>query len=431
MFLDLVRQFWQLEQQQWLSPARLSELQYQRLQKLIAHAWERVPYYRRLFAEHGLRPQDIATVDDLRKLPILAKQTLQRGAPSDFLAEGLDPKQLITKKTSGSTGKPLTLHRTRHEDLCGGLTWFRARTANGVLPWHKQAAIVDSDRIPKAQGLCDRVRTLLKRSRLYITSGRPVHEQIDALRSYRPRVISGYSQSLKLLAHALKQSGIKETSPRLVVGSAELLDESARALINEVFGVKMVDIYATVEADVIAWECAEHFGYHLNVDSLVVEFIRNGSACAAGAPGHVVVTPLYLNAMPLIRYDLGDIASPMDGLCPCGRGLPLMQMAQGRSDNFVTLPSGAIIPPVGTFATIIEKEEAVIEYLVAQEAPDLVVVKLMTRGGRHPEVAERVRCGVGELLRHEAVVRVEVVDRIERGSQAKIRRIISKVPVNF
>jgi len=81
-------------------------------------------------------------------------------------------------------------------------------------------------------------------------------------------MIEGFSQTLKFLAYTLQQSGITDVTPRMIIGLAELLDPSTRALINEVFRVEMVDKYGTVEADCIGWECPEHCGYHLNTDSL-------------------------------------------------------------------------------------------------------------------------------------------------------------------
>jgi len=135
--------------------------------------------------------------------------------------------------------------------------------------------------------------------------------------------------------------------------------------------------------------------------------------------------------MPLIRYDLGDIGVPKEGQCRCGRGLPLMELIQGRADNFITLPSGAIVPPVGTFGEIIGAEPAVVEYLVVQEDYDLIVVELVLAGKAGAEVLARVRGRIEDLLRHEATVRVEAVDRIDRGVQPKVRAILSRVPVPF
>jgi len=193
----------------------------------------------------------------------------------------------------------------------------------------------------------------------------------------------------------------------------------------------MVDFYAAVETKCIAWECSKRCGYHLNSDTLVVEFIRDGKPAKPGEPGHIVVTPLYLYAMPLIRYDLGDVGIPMGKQCPCGRGLPLMEMIQGRADDLITLPSGKIVPPIGTFAPLFENEPRIVEYLIVQEEYDLIITTIVVREGNGSDEVKRIKCGVEDLVGHEATVKVEIVDRIDRSTAAKIRRIISKVPVSF
>ncbi len=188
-----------------------------------------------------------------------------------------------------------------------------------------------------------------------------------------------------------------------------------------------MDLYATAEAYGIAWECPRHSGYHINADSLIVEFVRDGRPAKVGEPGHIVVTSLYQYAMPLIRYDFEDIGIPTDKKCPCGRALPLMAMIQGRVDDFVTLRNGTIIPPIGTFADVINCEQDVLEFLVIQEDYDLIVVKLVINAENDLDLIERVRHGIEELIQHEAVVKVEIVNQIDRGNDVKLRRIISKV----
>lgn len=415
---------WQSERKQWLSANQLAELRRTRLQKLIMHSYNRVPFYRNIFDQHGLNPKDVLDIEDLHKVPILTKQVLQQGNSTDFLAQGIDPSQCDITRTSGSTGKPIEILRLRNENLWGWyMTMVRAQIANGVRPWHRQAFIEDRARMPKKNWSISR----LKPQEVYLLAGQQVQEQLNILQSVRPHFIRGYSNSLSLLAHSMKQSNIKDISPKIVMGYAELLDKASRSLINEVFNVEMVDLYATAETYGIAWECPKHSGYHINADSLIVEFIRDGRPAKVGEQGHIVVTSLYQYAMPLIRYDLEDIGIPTNEKCSCGRDLPLMAMIQGRVDDFVTLRNGTIIPPIGTFADVINGEQDVREFLVVQEDYDLIVVKLVVNAENDLDLIGRVRHGIEDLIQHEAVVKVEIVKQIDRGNDVKLRRIISKV----
>lgn len=419
---------WQSQRKQWLSTNQLAELRRTRLQKLIRHSYDKVPFYRNLFDQYGLKPKDILGVEDLNKLPILTKEMLQQGNPTEFLDENINPQQCDITRTSGSTGKPLEIFRTRNENLYGWyMTMIRAQIANGVRPWHRKAFIEDRARMPEKNWSISR----LKPKEIYLLAGQHVLEQLEALRSLRPHFIFSYSNSLSLLAHSIKQSNIKDISPKIVIGYAELLDDTSRNLINEAFNVEMVDLYATAEAYGIAWECPQHSGYHINADSLIVEFVRDGRPAQVGEPGHIVVTSLYQYAMPLIRYDFEDIGIPTDEKCSCGRDLPIMSMIQGRVDDFVTLRSGTIIPPVGTFADVINDEQNVREFLIIQEDYDLILVKLVNNDENDLDLIGRVKRGIEDLVQHEAVVKVEVVNEIDRGNNAKLRRIISKVDTSL
>jgi phenylacetate-CoA ligase len=364
----------------------------------------------------------------LLKIPILTKDVLQRHSFTDFLDRTVNPRQCVIKSTSGSTGKPLQILRSPQEQNHRGTLYIRALAANGLRPWHKRAIIVAANRIPLRKSLLDQVQRSRK---IFLLSDANIQHKIDVLESFQPQAIRGYNQSLKFLAYALKIAGIKDITPRFVFGTAEILDQPARSLINEVFGVEMVDIYGSIEAGCIAWECPHHCGYHLNVDTLFLEYIRDGKSANSGEPGRIVVTPLDSYAMPLIRYDLGDIGLPMETQCDCGRGLPLMRIIQGRADDFITLSDGTIIPPIGTFDKAFELNGKVLEYSVVQESLDLIAVKLVYCEGEPLDIVEKVKDRLEELIRHLARVKIEIVDHIDTTPGGKLRRISSNIPVKF
>ena len=417
----------QLQRQQWLTSAELSELQNRNLRRLIAHAYTHVPYYKQLFDEYGILPTDINGIDDLPKIPVLTKKILQQGKGSNSLAGNIAFDKLLAISTSGSTGLPLTIRRTEEEDIYGGLRMTRAVLANGIRPWQKRVNIVAPKRITGNQSLWRRI----SRKTYSLPATLDVLDQIKILRRFNPQLIFGYKSSLERLAHAVERFEVKDITPRFVVSTAELLKESTRDFIDRVFGVRMIDIYASVEANCIAWECPDHYGYHLDTDTLVVEFIRDGKPVKKGEPGRIVITLLYRYAMPLVRYDLGDIGIPSGKQCPCGRGLPLMEMIQGRADDFITLPGGGTIAPTGAFANSIEDKPGVMEYRVIQEDYDLITIELVVDGVDGLHVAGQVKRDIEDLVQNEAAIRVKVVDCIDRKAEDKIRRIISKVPTSF
>lgn len=412
--------FWRVWRQQWLPPKRLAELRLLGLQALIAHAYERVPFYHERWTSLGLHPSDITSESDLAKFPSLSKAELQGRPVQDFLAEGTNIHQTISYRTSGSTGRPLTVHLSPSENQIANSITTRANIASGSRPWRRRATLRAVDRIPQRHGFW-------KRMRLELPSGKDPREYLQVLLAYRPAEIHGYNQSLRQLAQLLIDEGIHELRPRCVVGTAELLTLRDRALINDAFGVSMVDHYASIEARSMAWECPRHKGYHLNSDTTVFEFINDGQPAEPGTPARIIVTPLYLRSMPLIRYEMGDVAALSAQACPCGRTLPLMEMLKGRRDDCVILASGRRVVPVGSFANVIEAESDVVEYFVTQEALDLIVVQLVLRSQPSQSIPSRVQKGIRELVHDEARIRVICVDSIQREGRPKLRRIASKI----
>lgn len=407
---------------QKLSPEALHARQTAGLVELVQHAFANVPHYHRVFTEHGLRPEQIRGLDDLAKLPLLTKADV-RAAGVELYEGGAIPKDGITRYTSGSTGNRLVLHQSDEDGFRLFCTWFRAYWSNGQRPWHRIALITDLDTVKKTK------KPAVGTAPLLLWSGQDPREQVAALSDYRPQVIRGFNQSLGLLARAVLKAGVTGIRPKVVFGLGELSDARARASIQRAFGVPLSDVYACQEVGCIAWECPEQHRYHLNADNMIVEILKDGRPAAPGEPGLVVITSLALRQMPMIRYVLGDVASLSSARCLCGRGLPVLELLQGRADDFVTLPSGRVIPPIGTFAHVLEEEEAVIQYLVLQESPDRLVVKIVA-----PEVTgeakERIHRGITTLVSGEAVVQVEVVEKIEQASN-KMRRVISRVPLNL
>ncbi len=428
LFLKRLRCFRQLLRQQWLSPEQMSALRRRRLRRLVRHAGRCVPYYRRMFAQLGMRPEDIRDEGDFRRLPLLKKTDITAHGLRPFLSEGYDPARTTTVMTSGSSGRPMTFIRTPEEEALGHLTYPRALMANGVRPWHRQVVIMPANRLSDAKSP---LGALKRRWKLFLEAGPASDRQIEVLRAFRPSVIRGYNGNLQMLAAAIEERGITDIRPRFVFGTAELLDAGARERINRAFGVEMRDLYGCSEAHCVAWECPAGEGYHINADTVLVEFLRHGRPVAPGEPGRVVITPLHVFAMPLLRYEIGDIGIPLAGRCACGRGLPMMKMIQGRSDDFVTLPSGFVVPPVGTFADVFEARPDVAEFFLLQEKKDLIRVRIVPRGRLQPDTLDRLQRDIEALTRHEAVVEIVVVDRLERPPGGKIRRIASRVPVSL
>jgi phenylacetate-CoA ligase len=158
--------------------------------------------------------------------------------------------------------------------------------------------------------------------------------------------LDGYSSSLVLLAKEVHRIGLKSIKPRVMFGNAEVISVESRRFIEEVFGAPYCDQFGCAEIDRSAWECLERHGYHMDIDSVITEFLDPaGEPVSTGERGDITYTSLFNFTMPLIRYSVGDVGVPSDDVCSCGVKLPLMEVVEGRRDSFLTLPDNRLVSP--------------------------------------------------------------------------------------
>lgn len=406
--------------------SELVALQEKKLRAIVRHAYDSVPFYHRFLESHGISPTEIRSISDLKKLPLVTKREVQEN-PYDMVSWKVDPSKCVKLKTSGSTGFPLTVIKGR-DDLnfqhavslrqsleCGE----RLRDKVAQVRWTGSASAQERARNPQ-KPLYEKIGFLRNE---WILADRVSWESIiDTLSLRKPDVIVSYPGILKPIAERAEN----KLHPRLVFSTAEILDKRTRTLIVESLGAQVIDSYGSVEAGDIAWECPQqHDGYHMNVDSVVVEFVRDEENVAAGEDGEIVITNLFNYAMPLIRYRLGDIGSLRAEECSCGRTLPLMQGLKGRCNDFIILPDGRELSP-WFFWNMIDLN-GVSEFRIVQEKTDVIRVWLKPTGRYGKEQAERSAMGLRRIFGEQVNTLIEVVDEIPRDSSEKQRSVVSHV----
>ncbi|MCU0611806.1 MAG: hypothetical protein MUE60_08470 [Candidatus Eisenbacteria bacterium] len=409
---------------QWKSPEELADIQNAKLRQLIRHAHARVPVYRRLFDEAGIRPSDIQTVDDLPRIPIMSRRTLHESPLEDRLARGVEPDRCRQSATSGTTGIPLKLHVTPRDATLKSLTWARAFLSRGMRPWDRMVAFIGQEHVRTASSWYERVG--LWRRREVSTWAGPeawVHE----IRQWRPRALVGYVMTLRLLADHLLRAGIDDVTPSLVFHSSAVLDDVSRRFLEGTLRTRIVDIYGSDEAGCIAWECGACRGYHVSSDVLVVELLRNGNRVSPGEEGEVIITNLHAYAMPFIRYAQGDVARMSTEPSACGRGLPLLERIEGRTDDFLVLRGGKMISPHPVYHCI-DHVPGIARWKAVQHAVDQLTVYIELERRHEPAAIHgAVRRNLQALLGPEVALTVETVECLPVDPSAKFRVVTSTV----
>jgi phenylacetate-CoA ligase len=305
--------------------AELRAWQDARLRRLVLHAYEAVPFYRRLFDRHRLHPRHIRGVVDLDLIPTTDKTEMRRRGPLDVLAKGHDPDALIALRSHGTTDVPFAVRRTWLEDMLQSLLRFRAYRDFGVR--HRdRIVVVGVDGRPDA-GL-GRSLLVLGYEQKLVVDGRLDPVLVAAqLREAQPDVVVGLPSVLGRLAAPELAADVSAIRPRLVILGGEAAPPTIRLRIRETFAAPLREIYTSHEVPLLAWECRHSGDLHTSDDGVLVEVLRDGRPAEPGETGEVVVTNLHAYAMPFIRYRLGDLATRAT---PCGCGAPFAALTDIR-----------------------------------------------------------------------------------------------------
>jgi phenylacetate-CoA ligase len=213
----------------------------------------------------------------------------------------------------------------------------------------------------------------------------------------------------------------------LISSTSGLLDENARQLISSACRARVFDIYASEEAGaVIAWECPVCSSYHINIDCIVLEIIRDGRPVHSREEGEVVITNLNYYTMPFIRYKLGDLAVLDDRSPRCGRGFPLLKSINGRKGDYIVLASGRKITPHPFFLAL-DSMVGVGEWKLTQVSLTQIDVDITTSGSTPGRLATEIDSRIRDIVGQEIEVKVRTVESIKRSPSEKLRSVVSKI----
>jgi len=407
-----------------INSEKLAKIQEKKLRLIIRYAYEHNIFYHKLYREKKVNPYEIKTITDLKKIPIVERKTMQDNFPRTVSID-VDPNQCFKLQTSGSTGMPLTvlvdtatqiqrrILSLRQFFECGGKRKYKQMEFRNVddmplpvenIPISIGRKLIDwpfprSIRVPINNIALDRAKSILLKK--------------------KPEVIFGYPSFLYSLVETLEE----KYGSQILFTTGEMLTYDYRKMIKSKFCGNIIDSYGCTEVGDIGWECPnEHVGYHLNTDSVFVEFIKEGNNVSDGEEGEIVLTDLTNTAMPFIRYKIGDIGLLGDSLCSCGRTLPLMRTLKGRSDDFVLLPSGKKISPLALLD--LNTMKGIFEFRVVQRNSRLI--ELWIRAAENTEVnVQKFVSAVKDVIGEDIEIRIRLVEKIPVDKSGKLRRIIS------
>ena len=415
------------------NPSKMRRYQEKKLRSIVRHAYNYVPFYHRLLRAAGVLPDDIRFLEDLSKLPVVKKNELRHSNFADLLSVGAKGS-LKTMRTSGSTGEPFKFCINAQENDWRKALYMRGNIVCGQKPRDRWVVVTAPHHFFDTTSIQKRIGVF---SQDCVSLFFPIEKQVELVSKLSPDVLDGYSGSLLLLAQEAMRQNIKSINPRIIFGTADLIDQNSRRLVEEVFNAPFYDQFGCAEIDRAAWQCPEKKGYHIDVDSVIVQFVDSeGKDVAVGEKGEVVYTSLFSKTQPFIRYGINDVGEALSDECSCGIKLPMMKVVEGRKDSFIRLPNGGMLSPMGfwTIMHYFENADQIEQFRVIQNS--LESIKILVKKTKGLKVDDDVLRR--NLVNHLATclrvdneqpieLEVEFVEELTRDKSGKLRSVISSL----
>lgn len=413
--------------------ATIRRAQDRRLARTIAHAAATVPYYRDTLRALRLAPDDVRTVADLARLPIVERRQVQED-PERFLSSARPRSEYLELRTGGSSGAPLSVH---HDPLS-----VLENTAHGERHRATLRRLIGKRRfrtllVGSPRGADAELRAFARRFALVprAAAGETVHFTMAdrpeavarAIAGSRPDVVLGYGSYLERIAQILEEEHPRDVAPHVFAYGGDAMAPPARTRIAARLGATVWSSYQAVECLKIAFECARGAGLHVHADLCALRVVdRDGNDVAPGGRGEVVISNLVNRATVLLNYRLGDEVTLLGDACGCGSPLPLVSFPEGRVEDWFPLPSGERVY-TQRLRAIFTDERDVWRYQIVQERPSVLRIALVAADGADRAViASRVGAAIARVVGPGVAITVSYVDDLERTADGKVRAVVRR-----
>lgn len=392
---------------------------------ILTHAYENVPYYRKLLDAQGIQPAEVGRPEVWQQIPLLEKEIV-RANTDDLISRAVDPDKMMWVTTSGSTGMQLRILLDPNINAAAFALFWRAWGSGGYYHLGQRHAIMKGVFYEKGWRYNRSIRAL------ELSTARVGPETVtlfrDLILKYKPRFMRGYPSAMYLFSRLLRERNLDLHIPMIITGSETLYDFQ-RKEIESVLRTRIYNHYTHWERCASVLEC-DAGRMHAQLDYGYHEILgEDGLPVPPNVNGVVTVTTMHNLAMPFIRYRTGDIASWSTETCECGQSFPIINKIEGRQTDYLVGPGGELIS--GTFAAagLWQLPNLMYSQIVQKELGKIEVRIVKGEGYREPEstqlVYSAIRARVGEGLHID--LRFCGLEDLERNPVGKIRQCFNRL----
>lgn len=410
----------------------LKSFQEHKLKKLLEESIEYSSYYRNIFLKLGITEEKIkkeSVLGLLQTLPFLEKETL-RNKTMQIVSENKERKTCCVINTSGTTGTPMTIEFDAESKQCTYAEWRRYYDWLGLPEKFRSVRfsgriLVDPATTKAPFWVYNVINSQLFMS-TYHLSEENMKYYVEKLNHFKPEFLDGYPSSFFILAQYILDKNIKlQFKPIAISSTAETLFDHQRKTIEEAFGCKVYNQYASSEGSPWIVECREGH-YHLWTDTGVFEFLDHKDNGDGTTISEMVVTSFRNFKTPLIRYRIGDyvIRYKEEKSCPCGSHYPIIHSVIGRQDDILyTKEKGRI----GRLDPVYKGLSGIKQSKIIQTAVDHVEVWVVPDSNYGEKVAEKLLDNLHDRLGRDVVIELKEVVQIPLGKNGKFKSVECKL----
>lgn len=404
------------------------------LTKLLFHAVNNVPYYQRVLRNTGVEKNGLLSLDNFVNIPILTKQIIRQRA-RELTSIDFQGRKWFYNHSGGSTGKPVQLIQDRlflkwidatwtlyFKDIIGIDENFEKK----IILWGALGDIFGNPRELLARTVDNFLRNKVWLS-AYRLNEYTMRKFVRIINSYKPAIIEGYAGSLYELARFIEEKKLYIHCPKIVVSQAEQLLPPAKEKIESIFGSEVYNFYGSREVDGMAGECKCGYLHMFTSNNYIEVLDRKDQPVREGEEGRIVVTTLHNFSMPLIRYDIGDMAILGPEKCKCGKPFPTLIRITGRQVEHFIKEDGELIS--GYYFYLIFMQETWIKaFSLIQEDYARIRIKIELSDSVPNQIRERmIDEKIERLMGKTCEIVWEVTDEIPKTRTGKYLFIQSKL----
>jgi len=406
----------------------LQDYRFDALKKMLNHAYDNVPFYRKRFRDNHITPNDIRSFKDFEAFPILTRKDIIENL-KDIVSIKHKKETLISGSSSGSTGSPIHYFKDKSAYSAGRAAvlfgWELAGKRIGdktITVWGNAKMVKEGWNRPLSRFKAFLYRDLRIAAYKLIDENR-IKDAVKKISMRNGGYIYAYTNAIYSLALNARNRGIK-LKRRFdgVLTTAETLMPRQREVIEDVFG-PVYDGYGCGEILGIAFQCKNQKGYHLIEPNIIFEAgnrIDNNVS-------EIVVTDLWNYAMPLIRYKTGDLFEHYHEKCSCGCSWSLIGGIIGRiSDLITTTQQGCLLIPSVFGSALLKDYPFIRKYQLAKISNDLLSLRLQVDITPTQEVFNAIRSAMDEYLNSSMRLEIELVDSFSLDKSGKHKIMVDE-----